>query len=211
MNRNPVDPNPFDPSLVDAAVLPRGGSLPGTIRAAVTTGQIITLALAKGVLIIAVIFIVLNLDDDGQPDQAAILLPLGGGMLAVLAAGAFAITTFLRSRAISKFRSHDTVSAMREVSTADRVAEQERQRWIDWDAKSPPPIELRQFLADQQTYTLIGQAMMEGAAVMNLVFYMIDCNAVHLVFAAIAFVAILAMIPTIGKTRARIEQAFSGF
>jgi hypothetical protein len=127
---------------------------------------------------------------------------------------AFVIPKVLRSAATARLRSHPEVAAMRESSTIDPslrdpTLSRSRHEWVQWEARQPAPEPLRPFLTTQQTSTLIGQAILEGSAVINLVFALLDGSWLHFVFALFAVVALVSMFPTVGKLRNRIENAIT--
>jgi hypothetical protein len=65
---------------------------------------------------------------------------------------------------------------------------------------------LSEFLKTDQTARLIGQAMLEGAAMINFVMMFLTRSPVNLMCAVVALVGIVAMFPTIGRMRERIES-----
>lgn len=212
--------NPFSPSQVTESVAHPSDpfsttSLHGTAR----TGQIITLALGKGVLIIALIFGVMMMDGERESASLELLLAMGGGLFVVLLVGSFFVTKIMRSAATTRLRRHPEVAAMRESSTTDPTLgaptlgaptlSRARHPWVQWEARQPVPEPLRPFLMAQQTSTLVGQAMLEGSAVVNLVFALIDGSWLHFVFVFFAVVALISMIPTVDKLRNRIENAIA--
>lgn len=180
-----------------------------TLRGVAFTGQIITLALAKGIVIIGLIFGVLLIDDQRAFGNAEVWLPLGGGLFAVLLVGAFLASKRLRSGGVSRLRQHREVAAMHEGTPANTTTAAMREKWIQWDDKAPLPLPLRPFLAGEQSATIVGQAMLEGSAVINLVFALLDGSYAHFLFAFLAMIGLVSMIPTITKLRKRIEIAIS--
>ncbi|TWU01519.1 hypothetical protein [Neorhodopirellula pilleata] len=205
--------NPFgSPALAQDSFDQEPGAAKGTsttLHGYAFTGQIITLALAKGILIIGLIFGVLLMDDERAFGNAAILLPLGGGLFVVMLAGAFFVSKMLRSAGVTRLRQHPEVHAMHEATPANTTMAVMREEWIQWDNKSPLPLPLRPFLAGEQSATIVGQAMLEGSAVINLVFALLDGSYAHFLFAFLAMVGLVSMIPTTGKLRKRIEIAIS--
>lgn len=60
---------------------------------------------------------------------------------------------------------------------------------------------MQQLLLANQSANLVGQALLEGAAVINLVFSFINGSLLHLPVAAVGLIGVLTMVPTIGKLR----------
>lgn len=209
-------PNPFDASTTrdtdDAFDLGKPSQLNSAgalLRGVAFTGQIITLALAKGVVIIGLIFGVLLMDDARKVDQVELLLPIGGAIFAVMLVAAFFVSKLLRSHGTGRLRQHPEVVAMREATPSNTTMRTMRDQWVNWDAKTPLPMPLRPFLANEQKATLVGQAMLESSAIINLVFALLDGSFAHFAFAFFAVVGLVSMIPTIGKLRSRIETALT--
>lgn len=207
--------NPFSPSQVtDTVNHPSHPFSAISLHGSARTGQIITLALGKGVLIIALILGVMMMDGEKQNANLELLLAMGGGLFVVLLVGSFLVPRLLRSAATTRLRSHPEVVAIRESSTTDPTLRdptlsRSRHQWVQWEARQPVPEPLRPFLVEQQTSTLVGQAMLEGSAVVNLVFALIDGSWLHFVFVFFALVALVSMIPTVEKLRNRIENAIA--
>ena len=207
--------NPFSPSQVTESIThPSHAFSAISLHGVARTGQIITLAFGKGVLIIALIFGIMLMDGDQQNTNTEFLLAMGGGLFVVLLVGSFLVPRLLRSTATTRLRSHPEVSAMRESSTTDPslrdpTLSRSRHQWVQWEARQPVPEPLRPFLMAQQTSTLVGQAILEGSAVVNLVLALIDGSWLHFVFVFFALVGLISMIPTVQKLRNRIENAIA--
>ncbi|WP_404305217.1 hypothetical protein [Neorhodopirellula lusitana] len=170
------------------------------------TGQVITLALANGILVIAVIFGFMMMNNEATAN-AIVLLSIGGGVSAVSLVVAFLVPKMIRSQAASQLRqSADGIDLRNGVGLNAPSAEQ-LQRWGEWQRQSPAPTALRSFLNQDQTATLIGQAILEGSAVINLVFAFLDGSWLHFAFVLVAFVALVSTLPTNGKLNHRIESA----
>ena len=126
-------------------------------------------------------------------------MPTGGGEITLpligLAAGigacliAFVIPRMLRRIATAKFK----------------ASKQEE------DSEVSPESALtgnqNQLVKSSQAATLIGQAVLEGAAMMNLVLFLIDPNAVFVGVALICLVGIVVQVPTASKLQQCIENA----
>ena len=70
----------------------------------------------------------------------------------------------------------------------------------------PEVAEALRIFAAIQTSTIIGCALFEGTAFLNLVYYMINVELVHAAVAALCWVCILAHFPTAGRIEQRVEE-----
>lgn len=173
-----------------------GGSLSEFVR----PGQIITFALVQGVLVITAILFLFIKGEAAAVNPAAPNAPTAGGGDLVLpgigivaAVGAcviaFALRTMLRRTSINKYRKTET--------KPQEIASQ--------DASLTPA--MRQLMKDSQVGTLIGQVILEGAAVMNAILMVVDDNIIHLVPIAILVAGIVIQLPTVGKKRQLAKTA----
>lgn len=76
----------------------------------------------------------------------------------------------------------------------------------DSKAKPDEAAAVSSAFASIQTATIVGCALFEGAAFMNLVSYMLDAELVHLAAGGIALVCILAHFPIARRVEQRIEE-----
>lgn len=172
-----------------------GGSLTEFVR----PGQIITFALVQGVLVIAAVMYFFVMDDPVVPNAAPNAMPAGNGDLVlpgigiVAAIGAcafsFVITKMLRRTIISKYQSTET--------NPQKVTSQ--------DVSLTPA--MRGLMQGSQTCTLVGQAILEGAAVINAILMIVDNNLIHLGLIAVLVVGIVIQVPTVGKKWALAREA----
>jgi hypothetical protein len=177
-----------------------------TIKSVVRTGQIITFALAKGLVLIAIAAILLS-GKQGEPangpgdrgDQQGVMadsgaiLPIVGFAAFVLAAVAgFVVPGFIRASAIHDFQQ----SGQRLPST------------IDVDA--PLTQEAGQLMSRLMVSTLIGQAIFEGAGMLNLVLLMLTNQWYLLIPAIFAVFAIVAQCPSQANVLDRLERLARG-
>lgn len=177
-----------------------------TIKSVVRTGQIITFALAKGLVLIAIAAIVLSGNQDGAAnvpgdriDQKGVMadsgeiLPIIGFAVFVLAAVAgIVVPGFIRASAIHDFQQ----SGQRLPAT------------IEVDA--PLTQEAGQLMNRLMVSTLIGQAIFEGAGTLNLVLLMLTNQWYLLVPAIFAVFAIVALCPSQAKVLDRLERLARG-
>ena len=164
-----------------------GGSLTGFVR----IGQIITFAFVQSILFITAIMYFM-MDDPASTNPAApsatpagngdMVLP-GIGIVAAIGACviAFVLTKMLRRTIIAKYR----------------ATEMNPQKVTSQDISLTPA--MLQLMQGSQTGTLIGQAILEGAAVMNAILMLVDNNPIHLAPIAILVVGIVLQFPTVGK------------
>ena len=162
------------------------GSLTGFVR----LGQIITFALVQGVLFTTAIMYFM-MDDPAVANPVTNSPPAGNGDLVLPGIGivaaigacmiAFVLTKMLRRTIIAKYRATET--------TPQQVTSQ--------DVSLTPA--MRQLMQGSSTGTLVGQAILEGAAVMNAILMLVDNNLIHLVPIAILVIGIVIQFPTVGK------------
>lgn len=75
------------------------------------------------------------------------------------------------------------------------------------NASEPEEVQAaQQAFAALQTATIVGCALFEGAALMNLVGYMMEAELVHLGVAGLALLCIVVHFPTAGRVTQRIEE-----
>ena len=161
-----------------------------TIHGVVRTGQVVTFALIVGIVFISVTLLVLTLSENRQADPSIMLPAIGATVGVVTWIVALVLPEMLRSQAGSKL--------------AARVDPLDRQAAND-ETLEPS---LREFATTQNSATLIGQAVLEGGAVTNLILMFMDGWLVlHLSFAAAATIGIASMTPTTTKLRHAIERA----
>lgn len=176
------------------------------MRGIVRTGQIITLALAKGILIIGVIVVVIGSGPPADDETTVAMLAIGGGAFVLLLVAAFIIPKMMLSKAIDRFRQFRIVAAMR-ANPLDRDSHAARDRWEQWNDCQPLPPELARLLLENQHATIVGQVLTEAPAVINLVFFLMNSNPVHLVLAFFLWIGVVAQIPTMNQARDRITRA----
>lgn len=167
----------------------------------VRVGMIITFALVQGVIIIAAIFWLMS---DGDAEQAAadrrvaegsidqVMFIVGLVATSVSAILAFVMVKTMRAAAITKFRaSGETIELPIRADTK-----------LQGSAAA--------LLSASYAWTLVGQALLEGAAVMNLVLMYLDGNMLHLGLAAIGLIGIVMLTPTMGKKTTLLGEAVAG-
>jgi hypothetical protein len=190
----------------------------------VRVGMIITAALIQGVVFLVAIGLYLgytNSDDpeeapssaqdtglpnEGLPDTTAQNMPAGNmpteagewvlpaiGIAACIGAcvASWFVVTMMKRVAIRKFRAESTDEILRE----------------DFQSASTFPHQVAQLLGASQAWTIVGQAILEGAAMMNGMLMIVDGNLIHLAAIAILIVGIAIQFPTVSKKLALIQQA----
>lgn len=179
---------------------------PDTLQQIARTGQIITFALAQGCLVIAVIFWFVNEKPD-KVEAAGVYILIGSLAFVMCLIAAFFVPAMMRSHFIGVFRDLDLIRGLRETSATDRDSAKARDELIQWDPQSRLPDPVVGLLAGDQTARLVGQACLEGAGVINLVFWLLSASPIHLFFVVINIVGIISMLPTISKLRQMIDRA----
>ena len=170
-------------------------AISGSLGSAVRTGQIITFALAQGLVVMAAILGFLGADGAPQGGQQAaadgLVLP-GVGLLVTIGScfAAALIPGIVRRAAIAKVQARGEKIELP----------------VNSDATMTRPIQ--HLAGSSQTATLIGQAALEGAATVNLIFMLLSGNfLLHLALAGVGLVGIVLLTPTIGKLQRLIEDA----
>jgi hypothetical protein len=168
----------------------------GTIKTTSATGTLITFALISGVVMISAVMTFMILSNPPE-DQSLLrvdgdaMLFLGIGYVAFLggALAAVILRSQLKGRAIEKLRaSHEPLP-----------------RPLEGD--SPLPQSGQSFLGEVATFTLIGQAVLEGPAIINAIFMLMENNFAHAIPIVIAILWIAAQIPTVDKIKMMMEDA----
>jgi hypothetical protein len=164
----------------------------GSLLQHVRTGQVITFAMIMGLIMMVGILLTLSIDGDkGQADDKnsiLILLGIGAGFLAIIT-----------SLVLSRWQHRAALMALRANRAADDAIPSDSQTVTSSVAR---------FLGSSASATLVGQAVLEGAAVINAVLMVIDGNLLHLAVVAVMIVGMALQTPTIAKRRAAIESAF---
>jgi len=207
MPDHPVEPNPFsaphansDRSSDDPTNVPL--SLVGVVR----TGQLISVALAISILIIAGVFVFLVLTNDEVPKPFHfVFFAIGTGAFLL----SLVVSIFLPQvlQGIARARLRSAVSNVELGTGTEDARARESNPLIRWETNENLRPALRKFAADNQTATLVCQATLQGAGVINLIFFLGSDHWLHLGLVAIAMVGILVQMPTMNKLRTRIESA----
>ncbi|EMI54628.1 hypothetical protein [Rhodopirellula sallentina] len=204
LDRNPT--GPFDDSSLGESGT-RGNS-PTTLGQFVRLGQLLSFALASGIVTTSAVFLFLILQREPDAEQPNwIFLAIGGGVFVASLVVSFLMRLMLKSNAASALR--QTPEAEDVCGGGAAASQSARDAWENWDADEPLPRPLIGFLSATQTSRLIAQAVLEGAAMINLVFTMLDGNVIHFVFAAFCLVGVIAITPTTGKVRSEIRSALT--
>ncbi len=163
------------------------------------TGLIITFALVQGIVFVALVMLYLVLG--GNEEQAAqadgggtndlIMLGIGLFVTLIACAAAVLVPMALRRQAIEKFQ-----------SSGEQV---ELPLYVD--ASLTPAAQ--QLVGASLSWTIVGQAVLEGAAMLNLVLMVVDSNLLHVALSAICVIGIVLQTPTVGKKKQLIENAAS--
>ena len=186
------------------APTPAGGSgKQATLASVARTGQILTFVLIQSTVLVACIFLFMTLreqqaevprpipGEDAAGDED-IVLPIAGTVLTLGAAIASLVVPVMQRKA----------AAARYLALGERV-----RLPIDPDAILTPG--LTQYVAVWQSSALVGQAMLEGAAIMNLVLMHIDGHRLHLAFAGACIIGITLHTPFVGRMHHAIENVMT--
>ncbi|MCC9642615.1 hypothetical protein LOC71_10040 [Rhodopirellula sp. JC740] len=165
-------------------------------------GRIITIGLVTGCVVMGSIFWMISdqpappaeADPQGDDTTEIIFVAIGAVALVINCVMAFLVPHIIRS-----------AGALR-LKTAENAAASVR-LWSDWPERETLPLPLIRFCQTDQTARLIGQALLEGTAIINFVMMFLTQSAVNLLCALVALVGVLAMFPTINGMRVRIESA----
>ena len=172
------------------------GQMSSTINAAGTTGTLITLALMGGLVMISAVITYLIMSNPPE-DQSLLrfdgdaMLFLGIGYVAFLsgAVAAVILRSQWKGRAIERLKASDEPLPH------------------PLEGTSPLPRSGLSFLGAVATYTLIGQALLEGPAVINAIFMLIENNFAHAIPIVFAILGIAVQIPTADKIKMMMENA----
>ena len=171
-----------------------------TVGGRIRTAQVVTIALVMGATTMAAVLVFVTFFSGANDIRdAAPGNPAGGGVDVILVIACFVsfsafvasliVPRFIRAAAINQFRG-------REDKTELPLTGEE--------SLTPP---LADLIGRYATATLVGQAILEGAANINLVFMVINANPLHLVIAAVMVAGVLAYWPAVGRFESWIRQA----
>jgi len=187
--------NPYLASPGSAAVFQSGKSA-ATIRSAATTGMIITFALAQGVIVIGAVALWMALGDRGE-DQP--LYEIGGESLIFQIVGAVAILGGVGGAAVLRMLMRH--AAVQNYLSAEEPLPQ------PLDEHTPLPPAAGQLIGGESAATIVGQALCEGAVVINLIFLLLSENLIFLLPSLIGLVGIVIQIPTSGRLQSVLTTA----
>jgi hypothetical protein len=195
--------DPVQNPYIDAGSFDAQGDSGASIKERVRIGMIITFALVQGLVIMTAIILFVSQGDAPIPaDNAGAMPPAGGdwvlpgiGLVACIGAcfASFFVVTMMKRVATGKFRS-EAPPKTQPLNLASEKA-------------LPRPV--AQLLGASQTWTIVGQAILEGAAVINVVLMLIDHNYIHLAAIGILIAGIVIQLPTVSKSLTLIENARS--
>lgn len=165
----------------------------GTVGSRTRVGQIISAALGLGILMTTGVMLSVAFgspSEDSFATQEFVLL-LVGMMVCV---GSLTVATVaglaLRRRAIKTYA----------ATLGDQAPKIE--------TGTPATGALGTLLGQLQVRQIVGQAVLEGSAMINAMLMMVDGNLLHIAPIAVALISVLLMTPTIPKTQAVIDSAF---
>ena len=165
------------------------------------TGQVLTFVMIQLVVLVACVLLYMTLDVSDQPRVEATprgsgtywFLPWIGAILMFGAViGAFLLPRKLRRVALSKYR---------------QIGERVRMP-VHFEAILTPA--LTDFAGACQASALVGQSLLQFAAIVNLMLMYLDGHLLHLLLAAACVVGIVLQIPLSSRLSKAIEFAASG-
>ena len=179
---------------------PPAGALGSSLTAHARTGQIITFALAMGLLMMSAVLSYVTLGADNTPPVG--MLPGAGGDVIIPVIGvlltiggclaAAIIPPMMRRSAAAKIRGYGV--PLDQPTGAD-------------GAITP---QVRELLDKSQAATLVGQAQLEGSATICLVLMLLDGRLLYLGFVLVCLIGIVLLAPTTGKLQETVENAARG-
>jgi len=172
------------------------GQMPSTIKAAATNGTLITLALMGGLVMVSAVITYLIMSN---PPEDQSLLRFDGDAMLFLGIGYVAFLSGVVVAVI--LRSQGKGRAIERLKASDEPLPH------PLEDNSPLPQSGISFLGAVATYTLIGQALLEGPAVINAVFMLMANNFAHAIPIVLAILGIAFQIPTAGKIKMMMENA----
>lgn len=185
--------NPYA-STTNTKGLGNGRSGPPTIAGASRIGMIITFALISGAITISGVLLVLmqgDMPEDKSPlrvdAESMPFLAVGLGACAMCVVGAWLSAKMLREKAAELLRSSDEPLPQ------------------PLDVSSNLPASASNYLLASSSATLVGQALMEGQAVINLILAFLSHNYVFLIPVLIGIVGIALQTPTPNKLKNTLE------
>ena len=180
----------------------RTGNQGATLAGLTRIGQVITLAIAQGGVLILAILWFLSSGKQDEEGLNVVLLAIGAGVFVVNAAAAIIIPRTMRAAGIRQYRSQaDVPPSAVSVGVS---------RWDEADAQAVLPLEDAVLLQRDQTARIVGQAILEGAAMVNSVFLVLNSHPIHAVLAVVAVAGIVATIPTVDRLRRFLAEAEAG-
>jgi hypothetical protein len=188
--RNPYTSPESPESPETAETAETGNSGVGSLTSFARTGLIITFAMIQGLVFMGAILLYLSMNGIAANDSLNWLPALGVAAAVASWFAAGGITTVMRRQAVFQLRPAHSVIRIPERDDA------------------PLSTAAKQFVSRQQTASLVGQALLEGGAMINLILMLIDHSLLlHLVMAVVAIVGIGMLAPTADKLRRSLENA----
>lgn len=193
---NDPSKNPYTKSSTAPGGRHSGGQGLGTINSVSMIAGLIGYALIGGVIIITAILSFLVLSDPPEDQSlfrfdkdSMVFLAIGYFVFFSGAVASVVVRRILKWYANSRFK-----------ASGDELPHL-------LQADSPLPASAQTFLGSVAAYTLVGQALLEGPAVINAVFLLIQNNFAHLIPIVLAVIGIAIQIPTRGKLTSLLEDA----
>ena len=169
-----------------------------SIASRIRVGQIITLGMIMGLLVMGVIMACFTLGSE-PPNPAADQVAASGGGYLIPAVGFFlGVTSWIIAAVLP------TIIRRNGVGQYQRSGDK-----IELPIEGGTPIgNMTLLVGTFITSTLVGQAILEGGAIANLVLMMVDQQPlIHVPLAMVSVVGLLLLLPTVDKMLDFIESA----
>ncbi len=171
--------SPAQPSSLGDEAAPMG---PKTLRLATRTNQIVCGALIQGIIMIVGVFWFIG-DDADMHESASVYLLIGGLVFVGTTVGSFVAPHLIQG----------DYALEPSDELADAIAN------VDWNETLPPHVS--SLMAAYATQSLVVAAFLEGGAVVNSVFWLLNRNTFHLLLIVLAIVLMVIRFPTLGRLR----------
>lgn len=195
---------PHTPSLANTARAgdsSRQSNQTKTLNGLARFGQIITIAIAQGGVLTLAVFWFLSSRQPNDEEGNVIFLSIGIGVFIINAIGSVVIPRMMRAAAVREYRKQAGVSPST-VSVGFS-------RWEQSDPDAVLPLEAAEFLQRNQSARIVSHALLEAAALLNSILLFLNGHPAHLLLAALAVAAIVAMVPTVDRLKRLLTAAES--
>jgi hypothetical protein len=173
-----------------------GGAAGPTIQATSLTGLVITFALVSGLVIVTVILSSLTLSN--FPEDESMVRFGGDSMLFVVIGFGISIASFVAAFVLRSSLKRQAVMQLQ--ASGDDLPQ-------PLELTTPLPGSAQRFLGAVSSFTIVGQALCEGPAILNAIFIMLEDNFVFLIPVVFGIAGIALQTPLPGRLKAMLEAA----